>query len=124
MKLCPDCGARGGRNKNCPTCQRFHDGLKEAPKRNSPFQQKPSRNAPLQKKAPKSNAALQTKPSGNDSLPKASPARNEPLQEVFPVADAPTEHWVACACGCGEKVKARPVYFSDACRLRAWRARR
>jgi hypothetical protein len=31
---------------------------------------------------------------------------------------------VPCACGCGKMVKVGPVYFSSACRSRAWRKRR
>jgi len=30
---------------------------------------------------------------------------------------------VPCACGCGQMVKVRPVYFSAACRVRAKRVR-
>ncbi len=41
-----------------------------------------------------------------------------------PYLKTPTElGWVRCSCGCGERVKARPVYYSPACRVRAKRAR-
>lgn len=30
---------------------------------------------------------------------------------------------VPCSCGCGKLVDARPVYFSKACKVRAWRKR-
>jgi len=46
----------------------------------------------------------------------------EDIDELFPPPFSPGT--VPCACGCGEMVKVRPVYFSPACRVRAMRRRK
>ena len=105
--ICPDCGCADGKhNRYCrggaENVQRIVTGMKRGV---------------TKVKRP----VTETTRSVTD-VPPVVTERNEPIISTTRVTDSTVhEAMVPCACGCGQLVKARPVYFSPACRVRAYR---
>lgn len=108
--LCAECGAVKGKGRWCPTCAVYRGEQSETPTVQSRRGYRFGANATV---------AL---PSASVSPGDANISEPENLSVRLTLK--PGVQKVPCSCGCGKLVIIGPVYFSSACRSRAWRRKK